>query len=131
MFLVASGRLSEMNQSMTRTVSRTPRNPDGILRLPPVPCLESQGVVPDWQPGHGPTLRSGPAAKEYIDPQVHRAGIQLELKGYSGYPEYSQRSPPSSTVLRFWICVQRRSRCALYPGPRVTAAAGLKEPTGA
>lgn len=38
---------------------------------------------------------SGPAAKEYIDPQRFAdAGIDLVWKDYSGYPEYPQRFPP-------------------------------------
>lgn len=36
---------------------------------------------------------SGPAARSYIDPQrFEDAGIQLEYKDYSGYPEYKQLS---------------------------------------
>lgn len=36
---------------------------------------------------------SGPAARSYIDPQrFEAAGIQLEYKDYSGYPEYRQLS---------------------------------------
>lgn len=38
---------------------------------------------------------SGPAAKDYIDPQrFAEAGIELIWKDYSGYPEYPQRHPP-------------------------------------
>lgn len=36
---------------------------------------------------------SGPAAKSYIDPiRFKEAGIQLEYKDYSGYPQYRQQS---------------------------------------
>lgn len=38
---------------------------------------------------------SGPAAKAYIDPRAFAAaGIGLEFKDYSGYPEYAQFHPP-------------------------------------
>lgn len=38
---------------------------------------------------------SGPAAKDYIDPEGFAAkGIDLVWKDYSGYPEYPQRHPP-------------------------------------
>lgn len=38
---------------------------------------------------------SGPAAKNYIDPDKFKnAGIELIYKDYSGYPEYSQLYPP-------------------------------------
>ncbi len=38
---------------------------------------------------------SGPAAKEYIDPeQFANAGVELVWKDYAGYPEYPQRYPP-------------------------------------
>lgn len=38
---------------------------------------------------------SGPAAKDYIEPQLFRAaGIDLVWVDYSGYPEYKQDYPP-------------------------------------
>jgi hypothetical protein len=38
---------------------------------------------------------SGPAAKEYIDEKGFKgAGIELQYKDYSGYPEYQQLFPP-------------------------------------
>ena len=38
---------------------------------------------------------SGPAARNYIVPErFTKAGIVLEWKDYSGYPEYPQRHPP-------------------------------------
>lgn len=38
---------------------------------------------------------SGPAAKDYIEPQrFEQLGIGLEWKDYSGYPDYTQRFPP-------------------------------------
>lgn len=38
---------------------------------------------------------SGPAAKDYIDPQRFAdAGVELIWKDYSGYPAYPQRFPP-------------------------------------
>lgn len=38
---------------------------------------------------------SGPAAKDYIDPQRFEAlGIELVWKDYAGYPEYPQAHPP-------------------------------------
>lgn len=38
---------------------------------------------------------SGPAARDYIDPQRFEAvGIVLQWQDYSGYPEYPQRFPP-------------------------------------
>jgi len=38
---------------------------------------------------------SGPAARDYIDPQrFSAAGIELTFKSYDGYPEYPQRFPP-------------------------------------
>jgi len=38
---------------------------------------------------------SGPAAKDYIDPQrFSDLGVELVWKDYSGYPEYPQRYPP-------------------------------------
>ncbi len=38
---------------------------------------------------------SGPAAKDYIDPQRFDAlGIELVWKDYAGYPEYAQLHPP-------------------------------------
>jgi len=38
---------------------------------------------------------SGPAAKGYIEPgKFEKAGIVLEYKDYSGYPEYNQLYPP-------------------------------------
>ena len=38
---------------------------------------------------------SGPAAKSYIDEKKFiDAGIELEYKDYSGYPEYPQLFPP-------------------------------------
>ncbi len=38
---------------------------------------------------------SGPAAKDYIEPEKFKdAGIALEYKDYSGYPEYNQLYPP-------------------------------------
>lgn len=38
---------------------------------------------------------SGPAARDYIDEQkFHNAGIELEYKSYSDYPEYPQLFPP-------------------------------------
>ena len=38
---------------------------------------------------------SGPAAKDYIDPEAFAAArIELEWKSYAGYPEYPQRFPP-------------------------------------
>jgi hypothetical protein len=38
---------------------------------------------------------SGPAARDYIDPQrFAAAGIELTFKSYDGYPEYPQRFPP-------------------------------------
>jgi hypothetical protein len=41
------------------------------------------------------TYLSGPAAKDYIVPErFAEAGIALEWKDYSGYPEYPQRFPP-------------------------------------
>jgi WbqC-like protein family len=41
------------------------------------------------------TYLSGPAAKDYIEPQrFEQVGIQLEWKDYSGYPQYRQRFPP-------------------------------------
>ena len=41
------------------------------------------------------TYLSGPAAKDYIEPErFAHAGIALEWKDYSGYPEYPQRFPP-------------------------------------
>ncbi len=40
---------------------------------------------------------SGPAAKDYIDPDLFaEAGIELEFKDYHGYPEYQQMYPPFS-----------------------------------
>lgn len=41
------------------------------------------------------TYVSGPAAKDYIDPQrFTNAGIELVYKSYAGYPEYPQLFPP-------------------------------------
>lgn len=41
------------------------------------------------------TYLSGPAAKDYLVPEAfERAGVVLEWKDYSGYPEYPQRFPP-------------------------------------
>jgi hypothetical protein len=38
---------------------------------------------------------SGPAAKDYIEPdRFAAAGIELVWKSYEGYPEYAQRFPP-------------------------------------
>jgi len=38
---------------------------------------------------------SGPAARDYIDPaKFATAGIELEFKDYSHYPEYPQQHPP-------------------------------------
>jgi hypothetical protein len=38
---------------------------------------------------------SGPAAKAYIDEdEFRKAGVEIEWKSYSGYPEYSQFYPP-------------------------------------
>lgn len=43
------------------------------------------------------TYLSGPAAKAYLDPvQFAAAGIELQWKDYSGYPEYPQFFPPFS-----------------------------------
>lgn len=41
------------------------------------------------------TYLSGPAAKDYIEPErFEQLGIGLEWKNYSGYPDYKQRFPP-------------------------------------
>lgn len=41
------------------------------------------------------TYLSGPAAKDYIEPErFEQVGIGLEWKDYSGYPVYPQRFPP-------------------------------------
>lgn len=41
------------------------------------------------------TYLSGPAARDYIDESLFQeAGITLEYKDYSGYPEYPQFHPP-------------------------------------
>ncbi len=38
---------------------------------------------------------SGPAARDYIEPQViEQAGIRLHWMNYAGYPEYPQLDPP-------------------------------------
>ena len=38
---------------------------------------------------------SGPAARDYIDPEpFHAAGITLRYMDYGGYPEYGQLNPP-------------------------------------
>jgi hypothetical protein len=41
------------------------------------------------------TYLSGPAAKDYIEPErFEQIDIALEWKDYSGYPQYKQRFPP-------------------------------------
>ena len=38
---------------------------------------------------------SGPAAQDYIDPQLFRAAnVELNYFDYAGYPEYAQLFPP-------------------------------------
>ncbi len=92
------GNLSEMNQSMTRTISRE------FLGIETEFCdsrkyhassHKQERVLELATRSAAQRYVSGPAAKDYIDPsRFTEAGIELEWKDYSGYPEYSQRYPP-------------------------------------
>lgn len=91
-------RLSELNQFLITRIARdflgcttdftdstrfglTSRKQERVLDL-----LRATGAT---------TYISGPAAKDYLDPEAFReAGIDLVWKDYSGYPDYPQFHPP-------------------------------------
>ncbi|WP_047306829.1 WbqC family protein [Pseudomonas fluorescens] len=89
--------LSKLNQFIIKTISKelgikttfkdsreygaTARKEDRLLEI-----LAKSG---------GSRYISGPAAKDYIDPQSFQAaGVELIWKSYAGYPEYPQRFMP-------------------------------------
>lgn len=90
--------LSELNQYLIRTISKEFLRIDTVFRDARDFAAEGQKQdrLLDILAKTGATrYLSGPAAKDYIDPQrFEDAGIELIWKDYSGYPEYQQRHPP-------------------------------------
>ena len=90
--------LSELNQFLTRTISREFLGIQSEFRDSRE--FHAQGDkldrLIDLLQKVGATLYvSGPTAKGYIDESRFRdAGIELVYKDYSGYPEYPQPFPP-------------------------------------
>ena len=88
--------LSEMNQSITKRIAREILGIQTEFRDSAE--FDARGSkldrLIDLLVKAGAThYLSGPAARAYIDPQrFEEAGIQLEYKDYSGYPEHRQLS---------------------------------------
>jgi len=90
--------LSELNQYLIRTISRDLLNLTTEFQDSRDYSLLGQRLdrLLDLVCKSGANRYiSGPAAKDYIDPNPFaQAGIELEWKDYSGYPEYPQCFPP-------------------------------------
>jgi hypothetical protein len=90
--------LSELNQSLIRHISREflgVRTEFADSRSWCVSGHKLDRLLDLVVQSGASTYLSGPAAKEYIEPErFAQAGIALEWKSYAGYPEYPQRFQP-------------------------------------
>jgi hypothetical protein len=82
-FIEAFARLLGIQTTITSSMDYT--LPDGRVERLVSLCLQAGATA----------YLSGPAARDYIDPQRFAdAGIELSYMDYSGYPEYPQLYPP-------------------------------------
>lgn len=90
--------LSELNQHLIKTISKEFLGIDTNIRNANnyrAVGQKQNRLLDLLAESHGTVYISGPAAKDYIDPQgFEDVGIELQWKDYSGYPEYPQRYPP-------------------------------------
>jgi hypothetical protein len=90
--------LSTLNQYLVKTISRD------LLGIPTefgdsrdfaVVGAKQDRLIDLCRKARATYYLSGPAAKDYIDPQAFEAaGIELAWKSYEGYPEHPQLFPP-------------------------------------
>lgn len=90
--------LSELNQHLIKSIARDLLGIKATFadsRSFNVEGRKQQRLIHLLQQTGADVYVSGPAAKDYIDPEAFEsAGLQLIYKDYSGYPEYPQQHPP-------------------------------------
>lgn len=90
--------LSEMNQYLTRRIANECLGITTAFRDSREFTVEGRKLdrlLDLVRQAGATTYLSGPSARDYIDDaRFEQAGIALEYKDYSGYPEYPQMHPP-------------------------------------
>lgn len=96
----ALGRLSDLNQSLIRTVARELLSVSTVFRDSREFRLEGtkqDRLLDLLQQAGADVYLSGPSGRAYLDPvRFTNLGVELIWKDYSGYPEYPQLHPPFS-----------------------------------